>query len=77
VRALYEHEIDVGLAFSPSNHVGLATYGFGEGEFVCVYQQGELDEGQDRVDLAELEGKNIISIKDSGPLSDILFKRII
>ncbi|VAV94344.1 Transcriptional regulator, LysR family [hydrothermal vent metagenome] len=77
VRALYEHEIDVGLAFSPSNHVGLASYGFGEGEFVCVYQQGELDESRDRVDLSELGGKNIISIKDSGPLSDILFKRIL
>ncbi|PCI44670.1 MAG: LysR family transcriptional regulator [Alphaproteobacteria bacterium] len=77
IRSLYEHEIDVGLAFSPSSHVGLSSYSFGEGEFVCVYKQGDLDDGDDRVDLKDLDGKNIISIKDSGPLSDILFKRIL
>lgn len=77
IRCLYEHEIDVGLAFSPSNHVGLASYGFGEGEFVCVYNQGAFDDGERRMDLKEMAGKNIISIKDSGPLSDILFKRIL
>ncbi len=77
IRSLYEHEIDVGLAFNPSDHVGLTSYEFGEGEFVCVYKQGELDESIDRMDIKELDGKSIISIKDSGPLSDILFKNII
>ena len=77
IRALYEHEIDVGLAFSPSNHVGLASYDFGEGEFVCVYKQGDFLEGPDRLNLCQLDDKDLISIKDSGPLSDILFKRIV
>ena len=77
VRCLYEHEIDVGLAFSPATHVGLSSYDFGEGEFVCVHKKGGLDENEDRIDLNDLDGKDIISIKDSGPLSDILFKRIL
>ena len=77
ISSLYEHEIDVGLAFSPSNHVGLSSYDFGEGEFVCVYKPGDLDESEDRVNLQDLDGKKIISIKDSGPLSDILFNRIL
>ncbi len=77
IRSLNEHEIDVGLAFSPSKHVGLTSYPFGEGEFVCVCKHGDIDERRDRVGLKELVGKNIISIKDSGPLSDILSENII
>mgnify|MGYP002713245540 CR=1 FL=1 len=75
IRSLYEHDIDIGLAFNPSSHVGLQSYEFGEGEFVCVYKPGEFDPLQTRIDLEQLDGSRIISIKDSGPLSDILFNR--
>ncbi|WP_339863291.1 LysR family transcriptional regulator [Paremcibacter congregatus] len=77
IRSLYEHEIDIGLAFNPDNHVGLARYEFGQGEFVCVHNPESFPKNPDRLGLAELEGKNIISIKDSGPLSDLLFQRIL
>ncbi len=76
IQALYEHEIDVGLAFSPAKHVGLNAYDFGEGEFVCVYKKGTMDEKHTRINLKSLDGQDIIGIKDSGPLSDILLKRI-
>lgn len=77
IRSLYEHEIDFGLVFNPSKHAGLATQLLGEGEFVCVYNRGDLDEKRERLTLEELDGGNIISIKDSGPLSDILFKNLL
>lgn len=76
-RSLYEHEIDIGLAFNPSNHVGLQSYDFGEGEFVCVHKTGDFGPEQDRIDIEQLDGQKIISIKDSGPLSDILFNRML
>lgn len=74
IRNLYEHKIDIGIAFEPPAHVGLTPYDFGEGEFVCVYNRGEFAEGPDRIELAELDGKKIISIEDSGPLADILVR---
>ncbi len=76
IRSLYEHEIDIGLAFEPDKHVGLSSYPFGEGEFVCVYNEGDFHPDKTSIDLTELDGMDIVSIKDSGPLSDILLKNI-
>lgn len=70
--SLYEYEIDLGFAFSPAKQVGLVHHPVGSGEFVCVYKPGEFKNNGSRIHFKELENKRIISIKDSGPLSDIL-----
>ncbi|WP_138381181.1 LysR family transcriptional regulator [Luteithermobacter gelatinilyticus] len=76
IGSLYEQENDIGLAFSPPAVAGIREYDIGEGEFVCVYNDKDFPDPPARLRLEDLKGKEVISIKDSGPLSDILFHEI-
>lgn len=71
--ALFEYEIDIGLAFDPESHAGLGCVDIGSGELVCVHTPN-LFEHKEKVEPRDLIGQEFISIVDSGPLGDIVEK---
>ncbi len=77
VKSLNEHEDDIGLAFNPPQTEGIQEYDFGSGEFVCICNEGDFGKEGRKIRLEELEGKDVIGIKDSGPLAEILYSSLV
>ena len=71
VRALFEHEKDIGIVFDNETISGTQTISLCTGEYVCVGAPGSLPNKPtlDFVDLAELK---LISMENSGPLENSL-----
>jgi DNA-binding transcriptional LysR family regulator len=70
--SLIEHEKDVGIAFHPPKEPGINYLDLGEGEFVCIYANGEFDDHPERIKLENLIGYDFIGMNNSGPLADLL-----
>jgi len=76
VKALFEYDKDLGFALNPPHKEGIKEITIGEGELVCIYQNGEFDQYPDRLTLKDIEGHDFISIEASGPLGNILTERM-
>lgn len=76
VSSLLDYEKDIGFALNPPPHEGIKEIPIGEGELVCIYQNGEFDNHSDRLKLSDLKGFDFVSIEASGPLGDILTERM-
>ncbi len=76
VQSLLESENDIGLAFNPPDDLGLERHFFGDGEIVCVFGENSFEGRPTPLRLEDLAGRDLISIEDSGPLSDILDERL-
>lgn len=77
VKSLLDYDKDLGFALNPPPREGVKQIPIGEGELVCIYQNGEFDDHPDRLKLADLEGFDFVSIEASGPLGDILTERMV
>lgn len=73
--ALFEYEIDIGLAFNPESHAGLECVDIGEGELVCVHAPDTFA-GKSKIQATDLVGHEFISIADSGPLAEVVGKEL-
>jgi DNA-binding transcriptional LysR family regulator len=73
--ALFEYEIDIGLAFNPESHAGLECVDIGEGELLCVHAPNTF-KGKSKIEAKDLIGHEFISIADSGPLADVVEKEL-
>lgn len=72
LRALYEHEVDMALAYDAIQHPRLTSFQIGSGELMMLFKKGEFgDASPKRLDLAELETRNYIGSGATGPVSDI------
>lgn len=76
VKSLLEYDKDLGFALNPPPREGIKEVTIGEGELVCIYQNGEFDSHPERLKLKDLEGFDFVSIEASGPLGDILSERM-
>lgn len=72
LRALYEREADLALAFGSLEHPRLSTVRLGSGEVRLLFRKGEFGpEPPSRLDLRVLDGKDYIGSGSTGPVSDI------
>ncbi|MBW3559202.1 MAG: LysR family transcriptional regulator [Proteobacteria bacterium] len=72
LRALYEREADLALAFGPLEHPRLSTLHLGWGELRLLFSEGQIGSAPpDRVDMSVLAGKDYIGSGSTGPVSDI------
>ncbi|HYG25509.1 MAG TPA: LysR family transcriptional regulator, partial [Caulobacteraceae bacterium] len=72
LRALYEHEVDMALAYDAIQHPRLTSFQIGSGELMMLFKKGEFGaEPPARIDLAELQKRNYIGSGATGPVSDI------
>lgn len=73
LRALYEREADLAVAFGPLEHPRLSTLHLGSGELRLLFAKGQLGAASPaRVDLGVLAGQDYIGSGSTGPVSDIL-----
>ena len=71
-RALYEHEVDMALAYNGIEHPRVANFQIGSGELMMLFRKGHFgDDLPARMDLAELQRHNYIGSGATGPVSDI------
>jgi len=72
LRALYEHEVDMALAYDAIQHPRIANFQIGAGELMMMFPRGEFGDGPpDRMDLKLLETKNYVGSGATGPVSEI------
>ncbi|WP_262690207.1 LysR family transcriptional regulator [Kordiimonas aestuarii] len=72
--ALREQNCDIAVAFNPPPLAGVKRYKIGVGQIYCAHKAGEFG-GRKALRFLDLVGRDIIGIKDSGPLSQLVTKR--
>ncbi|HYE46122.1 MAG TPA: LysR family transcriptional regulator [Caulobacter sp.] len=72
LRSLYEHEVDMALAYDSIQHPRVNNFQIGSGELMMMFRRGEFGEDPGpRLDLKSLESRNYIGSGATGPVSDI------
>ncbi|MDP1631126.1 MAG: LysR family transcriptional regulator [Caulobacter sp.] len=72
LRGLYEHEVDMALAYDAIQHPRIANFQIGAGELMMMFPRGEFGESPpERIDLKLLETKNYVGSGATGPVSEI------
>lgn len=72
LRGLYEHEVDMALAYDAIQHPRIAHFQIGKGELMLMFRRGEFGETPPaRLDLKELETRDYIGSGATGPVSEI------
>lgn len=76
LRALYEREIDLAIAFEVPPHAPVASRWLGEGELVVLFREADLPNAPARLELGELQGHAFVSLAQSGPIGDLFTKEV-
>lgn len=72
LRGLYEHEVDMALAYDAIQHPRIAHFQIGAGELMLMFRRGEFGpEPAERLDLKVLESRDYIGSGATGPVSEI------
>ncbi len=72
LRGLYEHEVDMALAYDAIQHPRIAHFQIGAGELMMMFPRGEFGPNPpERLDLKLLESKNYIGSGSTGPVSEL------
>jgi len=74
--SLKAQQYDIALAFNPPRLHGFSEYTIGCGELMCMHKTDAFPTKKTSLALSDLEDHEVISIKDSGPLSQILSTQI-
>jgi DNA-binding transcriptional LysR family regulator len=76
LRKLYERESDIAIASEPPRGVALTHSWLGEGELVVLYRERDMPDAPARLELSQLVGRPLISLKGSGPIGKLLSDEI-
>ncbi|MDR6146279.1 DNA-binding transcriptional LysR family regulator [Sphingomonas sp. SORGH_AS870] len=76
LRKLYERESDIAIASEPPRGVALTHDWLGEGEMVVLYRERDMPDAPARLELSQLVGRPLISLKGSGPIGKLLSEEI-
>lgn len=71
LRKLYERETDVAVAYEVPPGATLGHLPLGAGELVVLYREADLPDAPERIDLADLAGRPLISMSESGPIGHL------
>lgn len=73
---LIRHNSEMAIMFAPEKISGLEQMIFGEGEIVAVYPKKLIPEQPKVISLEKLLEFPLVSIWDSGPLADLVWKQL-
>ncbi|WP_084579968.1 LysR family transcriptional regulator [Sphingomonas azotifigens] len=76
LRKLYERESDIAIASEPPRGVALTHSWLGEGELMVLYRERDMPDAPPRLELSQLTGRPLISLKGSGPIGKLLSEEI-
>lgn len=68
LRRLYERETDLAIAYEVPAGSALGARKLGSGELVVLYREVDMPGAPERIDLAALAGRPLISLAASGPI---------
>jgi DNA-binding transcriptional LysR family regulator len=68
LRKLYERETDLAIAYEVPPGAALGARKIGGGELVVLYREEDMPRAPERVELAALAGRPLISLAASGPI---------
>lgn len=68
LRKLYERETDLAVAYEVPPGAALGARKLGSGELVVLYREADMPAAPERIDLAALAGRPLISLAASGPI---------
>ncbi|WP_286272444.1 LysR family transcriptional regulator [Thalassotalea hakodatensis] len=75
-KALFEHKCDFAMLFSPPSLAGITSMKCASSELVVMYPKTLFPNCPSALSLSQLAEHTFIDISDSGPLGDLLWKRI-
>ena len=76
MQALFEHQCDFAVLFSPPTLAGITSIEIGQSELVIVYPKSYFEQQPQQLTLSQLSEFDFIDINDSGPLGGLLWNRI-
>jgi len=76
MQSLLEHKCDLAVLFSPNDMPGIESILLAESELVIVYPKEMFPDCPEKLTLTQLCDSEFIDISDSGPLGDMLWKRV-
>lgn len=71
LRKLYERETDIAVAYEVPQGAAVGHHPLGRGELVVLYRESDMPDAPERLELAALAGKPLISLAASGPLGQL------
>ena len=75
-QALYERECDIAFAYMPPIHPRMQRQRLGNGELVLLFEPGLLDNPGERVPFTRLDGRDMVGLANSGPISDLVEREL-
>ena len=71
LRSLIERDSDLAVGYEAPVHPRLESVQIGQGELVVMFRKETLRNPPDRIGLPELQGKNFITLANSGPVGNL------
>ncbi|KGJ95900.1 LysR family transcriptional regulator [Colwellia psychrerythraea] len=76
MQTLLEHKCDLAILFAPNIMPGVTSIELAQSEMVIVYPKESFPDCPKELTLSQLKEFEYIDISDSGPLADLLWKRM-
>lgn len=76
MQTLLERKCDLAVLFSPPSQPGIAAIELAQSEMVIVYPKSTINTEPKHLSLSDLAGLELINIKDSGPLGNLVWHRL-
>jgi DNA-binding transcriptional LysR family regulator len=76
MQALLEHKCDLAILFAPNIMPGIASMELAQSELVIVYPKDAFPDGPDKLAIGQLVDFEYIDIRDSGPLAELVWTRM-
>lgn len=76
LRALHERHCDLAIGYDVPQHPKLAHREIGAGELVVLYRKADIPDAAPRLSLDVLQGRNFISLANSGPMGNLFTSEI-
>ncbi|MBB3890035.1 DNA-binding transcriptional LysR family regulator [Phenylobacterium haematophilum] len=77
LKALYERNSDLAVAYDTPRHPRLADVRIGSGELVMLYRKDEMPDAPERLSLDAARDRDLISLAGSGPVGALFASEVV
>lgn len=77
LKALYERNSDLAVAYDAPRHPRLADQKIGSGELVLLYRKDEIPDAPERLSMEAVRGRDLISLAGSGPVGTLFASEVV
>jgi DNA-binding transcriptional LysR family regulator len=76
VRKLFERETDIVIAYEVPRDAPVGHRQVGSGELVALYQESDMPNAPERIELEALRGHRLVSVAGSGPIGQLFTQEL-